>query len=71
MYIMLEIQSEIAFTVSVVSCYRSNLILVHYGAVKRIFQEIKSTKDLQLTYRGDLQSLSSYIDSNWAEDDDT
>ena len=64
MYIMLGTWSDIAYAVSVVSCYGSNPTLTHYEAVKRVFRYFKGTKDLQLTYKGDLRFLWGYINSN-------
>lgn len=71
MYIMLGTRPDIAYAVSVVSRYGSNPTLIHYGVVKRIFWYFKGTKDLQLTYKKDLQPLSGYTNSNWAGDHDT
>lgn len=71
MYAMLGTRPDIAYAVSVVSRYGSNPTPAHYGAVKRIFRYLKGTKHLQLTYRGNLQPLSGYTDSDWAGDHDT
>ena len=71
MYIMLGTQPDIAYAVLVVSRYRSNPTSAYHRVVKRIFQYLKGTKDLQLTYRGDLQPLLDYTDSNWTDNHDT
>lgn len=71
MYIMLGTQPDIAYAVLVASRYRSNPTSAYHKAVKRIFQYLKGTKDLQLTYRGNLQPLLDYTDSNWTSNHDT
>jgi hypothetical protein len=37
-------------------------------AVKRIFQYLRGTLDLQLTFRGELKDLAGYSDSDWGGD---
>lgn len=71
MYAMLGTRPDIAFAVSVVSRYGSNPTPEHYGAVKRILRYLRGTSHLKLVYRGDLQPLKGYTDSDWAGDQDT
>lgn len=71
MYIMLGTWPDIDYAVSVVNCYRSNPTPAHHRVVKKIFQYLKSTKDLQLIYKEDLQLLSDYTNSDWAGDHNT
>ena len=56
MYAMLCTRPDIAYTVSVTSRFQSNPGLEHWVAVKSIFNYLRKTKELILTYRGgDLQ----------------
>ena len=61
---------DICFVVSLVSCYKSNLGLAHWQAVKRIMRYLRGTTDLVLCYQdGDLK-LRGYSDANWGGDPD-
>ena len=71
MYAMLSIWRDLAFSVSVVSRYASNLNPCHWQAVKRIFCYICGTLLLQLTYCGTLSNLEGYTNADWAGDYDT
>lgn len=71
MYAMLGTRPDIAFAVSVVSRYSSNPTEAHYAAVKRIFRYLRATIHWHLTYKGPLQDLIGYTDSDWAGDHDT
>ena len=68
MYAMLGTRPDIAFAVSVVSRFSSNPTEAHYASVKRIFRYLRSTVTWHLTYRGSLQDLIGYTDSDWAGD---
>ena len=68
MYAMLGTRPDIAFAVSVVSRFSSNPTEAHYSTVKRIFRYLRSTVTWHLTYRGSLQDLIGYTDSDWAGD---
>ena len=70
-YAMLGTRPDIAYAVSVVSRYSSNLNESHWKAVKRIFRYLRQTVNYQLVYRGDLRPLARYTDTNWASDSDT
>ncbi len=66
MYAMLGTRPDIAYTVSVVSRYSLNPTAKHFGAVKGIFRYLRSTIHWQLTYKGSLESLTGWTDSDWA-----
>ena len=57
-------------TVHIVSHYQSNLGLVHWQAVKRIFRNLHGTSDLILCYQGGDLRLKGYSDANWVSDRD-
>jgi hypothetical protein len=71
MYAMLGTRPDIAFAVSVVSRFASNPTEAHMKAVKRIFRYIQGTLDMGLVFRGSIQPLEGYTDSDWAGDHDT
>src|SRR5947199_4090019 len=71
MYAMLGTRPDIAFAVSLVSRYAANPTPMHMTAVKQIFQYLKGTIDLQLTYHGELTNLVGYSDSDWGGDPST
>lgn len=57
MYAMLGTQPDIAWAVSSVSRYALNPTEARMTGVKSIFQYLKGTLDLQLTFRGELKDL--------------
>ena len=71
MYAMLGTRPDIAYAVSVVSRYGSNLNKSHWKAVKRVFRYLRDTVNYQLVFRGDLKPLTGYTDADWAGDQDT
>lgn len=71
MYLMLGTRPDIAYAVSVLSRYSSCPDEPHHQAVKRVFRYLQGTKDLCLEYKGELQPLRGYSDSDWAGDPDT
>jgi hypothetical protein len=70
MYIMLKTRLDIAYSISVISRYASNIIQSHWQAVKRIFRYLRKTYQMKLTFREALKLLKSYTNSDWAEDQD-
>jgi hypothetical protein len=68
MYIMLKIQSNITYFISMISRYVFNLTQTHWQAVKRIFRYLRETHQMKLMFREALKSLKSYTNSNWTED---
>ena len=71
MYAILGTRPDLAYAVSVVSRYASRPNNSHWQAVKRIFRYIKETLDLELTFKGPLESLAGYTDADWDGDLDT
>ena len=68
MYAMMGTRPDIAYAVSVVSRYASNPDDNCWTAVKRIFRYLRGTLQLKLTYKGPLQPLTGYSDSDYAGD---
>ena len=68
MYIMLETRPNIAYAVSLISRYSVNPTQTHWNAVVRIFRYLRDTVHYELVYKGSLQALTGYIDSDWADD---
>ncbi len=64
MYTLLGTQSDFAFSVSVISRYRSNADASHWQAVKRVFQYIKGSISFELTFCCSLLPLSDYSDAD-------
>lgn len=50
MFAMLGTRPDIAYSVSVVSCYSSNPDLGRWQVVKKIFRYLRGTINLKLTY---------------------
>jgi hypothetical protein len=71
MYAMLGTCPDIAFSVSVISRYASNPTELHWSAVKRIMRYLRGTIDYHLTYKGNLEALVEFTDSDWAADYNT
>lgn len=71
MYAMLGTRPDLAFAVSAVSRFSSNPDKTHMRAVERILRYLHDTADMGLVFRGTLQPLSGYTDSDWAGDPDT
>lgn len=68
MYAMLGSRPDIAFAVSCVSRYSANPTNDHMNAVLRVFKYLHGTLEYQLTYRGELQPLRGFSDSDFAGD---
>ena len=68
MYIMLKTRPDIAYAVSLVSRYSVNSTQTHWNAVIRIFRYLRGTVHYELVYKGSLQALIEYIDSDWTDD---
>ena len=64
MYIMLKTRPNIAYAVSLVSRYLVNPTQTHWNAVVRIFRYLRDTMHYELVYKGSLQALIEYIDSD-------
>ena len=68
MYAMMGTRPDIAYAVSVVSRFASNPNESHWKAVKRILRYLRATLSLKLVFRGPLEPLSGYTDSDYAGD---
>ena len=68
MYAMLGTRPDIAYAVSLVSRYAANPTPAHWNAVIRIFRYLRGTVHYELVYKGSLQDLIGYTDSDWAGD---
>ena len=68
MYAMLGTRPDIAYAVSLVSRYSANPTPAHWNAVVRIFRYLRGTVHYELVYKGSLQELTGYTDSDWAGD---
>jgi hypothetical protein len=66
MYVAVATCPNIAFAVSVLSQFLSNLGRAHWEAVKRIFKYLSGTKTLKLTYSGEQHGLEGYTDMDGA-----
>jgi len=53
MYLAIATRPDIAFAVSMLSCFLNDPGDAHWEVVKCIFRYLKSTRDLQLTYGGE------------------
>jgi hypothetical protein len=70
MYVMLEIRSDIIYSISMISRYVSNSTQTHWQAIKRIFRYLRDTYQMKLIFRERLRRLKDYTNSNWADDQD-
>ncbi len=67
MYIMLKTRLDIIYSISMINRYVSNLTQSHWQAVKRIFRYLREIYQMKLTFREALKLFESYINSDWAE----
>ena len=66
MYASVGTRPDISFAVSTLSQFIDNPGHTHWEAVKRIFQYLLGTKDLQLTFGGGKYGLEGYTDADGA-----
>ena len=72
MYAMIETRPDIAYAVSTLSQFASNLNQKHWKALKHLFRYLRGTLDLGITYCADgNQAIVGYTDSDWAGDKGT
>jgi len=64
MYASLGTHSDITYAVQTVSRFSTRLGPEHWEAVKWIFQYLKGTKELWLSYRGQQKKLKGYADAD-------
>ena len=61
---MLEIRSNIVYTMSIVNQYIFNFIFIYEKNVKNIFRYIQSIFNLRFIFSNTMQLLFDYIDVN-------
>jgi len=66
MYAAIATRPDIAFAVSALSQFLSNLGVAHWEAVKRVFRYLAGTKTFELMYGGERHSLEGYTDVDGA-----
>ena len=66
MWTAVATQPDIAFTVSLLSQFLENPSQIHWNAVKRVFQDLKGTKDSKLTLGNNHEGLIGYTHADWA-----
>ena len=68
MYAMLGTRPDIAYVVFLVSRYSVNSTSAHWNVVIRIFRYLRGIVHYELVYKGFLEDLIGYTDSDWAGD---
>jgi hypothetical protein len=71
MYIMLGTRGDVAYAVLIVSRYLTNPGPQHMKLARRILRYLNSTKNPQLTYKGQPQILKGFTDADWGGCRDT
>ena len=72
MYTMTETQFDIAYSVSTVSQFASNLTPGYVAAVKRIFRYLRKYPSPRITFsQNKAFKLKGHVDSDWAMDPNT
>jgi hypothetical protein len=64
MYASLGTHPNITFAVQTLSCFAMNPGPIHWDAIKRVFQYLKGTRDLWLSYSGNKVDLEGYADAD-------
>jgi len=68
MYAMTQTRLDLAFPISLLSRFATNLSAAHMGAAKRVLKYLKHTRDLRITYNGHTQNGSGdfhgYLDAD-------
>lgn len=70
MFSMVEIKSDIAFSIAIAARFAKNPSYTYTKAVKTFFHHLKGSMNCSITYgidRGDL-FIKGYLDSNWIRD---
>ncbi|KAF4203564.1 hypothetical protein CNMCM8927_008611 [Aspergillus lentulus] len=65
MYIVLGIREDIAYAVSMASVYLANPGPQHMKLARHILRYLNGTKNLRLTYKGQLQTPKGFTDADW------
>jgi hypothetical protein len=63
-YIILGTRPDIIYIISVISRFSANPTEIYINAIKRVFRYLKDTLFIGLVFRGELQLLSGYIESD-------
>jgi hypothetical protein len=63
-YIILDTRPDIVYVILVISRFSANPIKVYISAIKRVFRYLKDILSIGLVFRGELQLLSGYINSD-------
>jgi len=66
MYAMTQTRLDLAFPVSLLSRFATNLSAAHMGAAKRVLRYLKHTQDLGITYNGHTEhgDFQGYLDAD-------
>ena len=64
-YIIFGIRLDIAFIISIFSCFSANLINKYLQIAKIVFCYFKETMNFKLKFFGFLEKLISFINTNW------
>ncbi len=69
MHLMIQIRSDLAYSVSKLAQFMSNSTDDHWTALKRILRYLNETKELSILYKKASESLilKAWIDSSWGE----
>lgn len=68
MYAMLGIRPDITYVVSLCSRFMANLIEAYVTTTKQILRYLKGSIHRSLRYKGELELLFGFTDSDWAGD---
>ena len=64
MYIALRIHLNIAYAVQLLFWFSKNLRESHWETIQYVFQYLKDTHELELTYGKSTLNLHNYMDAN-------
>jgi hypothetical protein len=72
MHLMIQTRSDLAYSISRLAQFMSNLIDDHWIVLKRILRYLNETKELRILYKKASRSLilKAWIDSSWDENSD-
>ena len=64
MYAALGMRPDISYAIATVSHFSTNPGMPHWDAVRRVYRYLIGTKELRLTYGGQVKPLAGYTDAN-------
>ena len=67
-YVMFKTRPDIIFIVFCLNYYMTQLGSAYIKTAKRILRYLKNIFNFEFIYKGDLQSLFGYINTDWTED---